>query len=379
MAASGMKLTGTAIAAYAMIAACSLAMIVAGAMSMPEQWAIVSLACGALIALGAGATVIRSAWHAAVLWTLLATSGGLLAAGIVLGNATMSAIGVLALVVVGVAAVIAALLGDLAAGRAGAAGGAAAAPTGMEDLRAILAEIHEHTMLSDSAKRVLFRDREIAMLRNAIEEDISRGDHNAAISLCDDMGQLFGYREEAEAFRARIAQSRTDQYEVQVQNAIEQLDGFLAVRDWPRAHQEAARIRRLFPESHLVHDLEQRINGAREACKRELEQQFIEAARREEIESSMDLLRQLDRYLTREEAERLAPLAQGVVMKHRKNLETHFKLAVADRMWAEAAEVGQTIMNEFPNTKMAEEVRSMIQLLRTRATQAAVAAQESAG
>jgi hypothetical protein len=376
MAHSPVKLTVAAIAGYAIIAAWSLAMIVAGAMYLPERWAMVSVACGAVIALGAAATLIRGAWHAAGLWTLLATAGGLLAAGIVLGNATMAAIAVLAIVILGALAMIVVVLLEMAAGRTLAATPAASAGDG--DLRALLAEIHEHTMLSDSAKRVLFRDREIDMLRSAIEEDIARGDHNAAISLCDDMARLFGYREEAEAFRARIAQSRTDHYENQVQAAIEQLDGYLAVRDWPRAHQEAARIRRLFPESHLVHDLDERINGAREACKRELEQRFIEAAQREEIESSMDLLRQLDRYLTREEAGRLAPLAQGVVMKHRKNLETHFKLAVADRMWAEAAEVGQTIMNEFPNTKMAEEVRSMIQVLRTRATQAAMTAQASA-
>ena len=376
MTESDKKLPVAGIAAYALVLSWSLAMIVAGAMYWPEPWAMVSLACGVAIALGVGASMIRKAWHAAVLWTLLATSGGLLGCGAVLSNATMAALAVVAIVIVGAAAVIATLLLDLTERREVAR--ASASTSGADDLKLILSEIHEHTMLSDSAKRVLFRDREIAMLRSAIEEDIARGDHNAAISLCDDMAQLFGYREEAEAFRARISQSRADQYESQVQAAIEQLDRFLAVRDWPRAHHESARIKRLFPESHLVHDLDQRINGAREACKRELEQRFIEAAQREEIESSMDLLRQLDRYLTRDEAARLAPLAQGVVMKHRKNLETHFKLAVADRMWAEAAEVGQTIMSEFPNTKMAEEVRSMIQVLRTRATQAAVAAQEGA-
>ena len=85
----------------------------------------------------------------------------------------------------------------------------------------------------------------------------------------------------------------------------------------------------------------------------------------------MSLLKQLDRYLSREEAGRLAKVAEGVVVKHRENLGAQFKLAVNDRRWGEAARVGETIMAEFPNAKMAEEVRSMIDILQTRAGQPA--------
>ena len=73
--------------------------------------------------------------------------------------------------------------------------------------------------------------------------------------------------------------------------------------------------------------------------------------------------------------ERLAEVAQGVIVRHRENLGVQFKLAVNDHRWAEAARLGDTIISEFPNTQMAAEVRSMIDVLRTRATQAALAAQ----
>jgi len=48
---------------------------------------------------------------------------------------------------------------------------------------------------------------------------------------------------------------------------------------------------------------------------------------------------------------------------------------VNDHRWAEAAQMGDRIISEYPNTKMADEVRSMIEVLRVRATQAAVLAQ----
>ena len=89
---------------------------------------------------------------------------------------------------------------------------------------------------------------------------------------------------------------------------------------------------------------------------------------------------QVEDYATRkgwtvEEAERLAEVAQGVIVRHRENLGVQCKRAVNDQRWAEAARLGDTIISEFPNTQMAAEVRSMIDVLRTRATQAALAAQ----
>jgi hypothetical protein len=239
----------------------------------------------------------------------------------------------------------------------------------------LLQQIQDNSMLSDNAKRVLFRDRELGMLRQAIEEDIARGDYNAGITLCDEMANLFGYREEAEAFRQRIQQAGQASFESKVRAAMNEFDAVLAARDWARAHREAGRIKRLYPNHHLVQDIDQRILAAREEHKRDLEAQFLEAVARDDLETSMALLKHLDRYLTREEAARLGPAAQGVVIKHRERLSNQFKQAVNDHHWSEAAQVGDLIIAEYPNTKMADEVRTMIDVLRVRASQAAVMAQ----
>ena len=233
-------------------------------------------------------------------------------------------------------------------------------------IRRLLQALHENSMLSDNAKRVLFRDRELQLLRNAIEDDIARGNHNAAITLCDEMSALFGQRQEAETFRSRIAQARTQQYELEVQAALDQFDASLEECNWAAVHQQASRIRRLYPDSHLVSGLDQRIEESRNQHKTDLEARFLEAADLDDPEAAMRLLKQLDRYLSHDEAHRLAGVAQEVIHRHRDSLGKRFREAVSGHQWSEATQLGEAIVAEFPNTQMANEVRPMIEVLRSR-------------
>ncbi len=243
----------------------------------------------------------------------------------------------------------------------------------LSDAASALEEIRGHAMLSDHARRVLFRDRELALLRGAIEDHIARGDHNAAITLCDEMASIFGQRQEAESYRSRIAQAHQHNFEIEVQAALDQFEGALADRDWGAVHQQAARIRRLYPESFQVADLDRRVEQARQEHKRELEARFLEAADLEDADAALALLKQLDRYLGREEAGRLTEVAQGVIVRHRENLGARFRRAISERRWAEALRLGEAIAAEFPNSQMAAEVRSMMEVLRVRAGQPAPA------
>ncbi len=233
-------------------------------------------------------------------------------------------------------------------------------------LRRTIEELRENSMLSDNAKRVLFRDRELEMLRCAIEDDIARGDYNAAITLCDEMSALFGQRQEAETFRSRIAQARAQQYELEVQAALDQFEASLEECNWAAVHQQASRIRRLYPDSHLVSGLDQRIEESRNQHKTDLEARFLEAADKDSPEDAMRLLKQLDRYLSHDEASRLAGVAQEVIHRHRDSLGRRFREAVSGHQWSEATQLGETIVAEFPNTQMANEVRPMIEVLRSR-------------
>jgi len=221
--------------------------------------------------------------------------------------------------------------------------------------------------LSETAKRILHRKQERELLRNAIEQDISDGDYDAAMILVQELADRFGYRVDAEEFRGRIERVRAQSRDAAVIQALTGLEELIRKRSWAEAHSEAARITRLFSDSHRVDRLRERVEESRARHKQDLERRFLLSAQRDEVEQAMALLKELDQYLTEAEAEPFREVARGVIGKARDNLGVRFKLAVQDRNWHDALDVGERIINEFPNSRMAQEVREMIDMLRDRA------------
>lgn len=237
----------------------------------------------------------------------------------------------------------------------------------MRAIRGSVDRLREYQSLSDDARRVLNRAQERVLLVKAIEEDITAEDWDAAVVLCEELAGRFGYREEAEEYRQRVEQARSATRDRNVAASIAALDGLIVQRRWDHAVNHAASIQRLYPDSTRVAGLLQRVENARERYKTDLERRFLHAAQGEGVDEAMGLLKELDAYLSEEDAEPYRELARGIIGKARENLGASFKLAVRDKRWRDAARIGERIINEFPNTRMAEEVRSLIDSLRERA------------
>ncbi|MCH2135679.1 MAG: hypothetical protein MK101_03740 [Phycisphaerales bacterium] len=233
--------------------------------------------------------------------------------------------------------------------------------------RSMLLEIRDSVMLSDTAKRVLFRDRELELLQNTIEQDIEACAYNRALVLCDDMERLLGASPEAEALRERVLVARNRQLAAQIQQESEAVVALLESGDWEEADRAAQRLQRLYPDSPALHGLEGRIATVKGRWKRDIADSFKAAASRGEIDLAMDLLRTLDRVLEPGEAEHIREAARDVVAQHRETLSTRFKLAVSDHHWADAIAIGREIIREFPNDTMAHEVQAMFPTLESRA------------
>mgnify|MGYP002526020029 FL=1 len=225
----------------------------------------------------------------------------------------------------------------------------------------------EALQLSENAKRVLFRDRELDLLRRTIQDDRASGDVHAALMLCDLMGSEFGAVEESESLRTQIQQALHNRHQTQIKEELTQLNELLAKHKWVEAYQFAAKMRRLYPETPLLHGIEQHIADARVQYRHSLEARFVEAAEKNNIEQAMELLKELDRYLTPDEAREFMETADAVITKYRDTLSTRFKMAVSDRRWTQAIEFGEAISSQFPNTTMAKEVRKLLETIHTRA------------
>lgn len=239
----------------------------------------------------------------------------------------------------------------------------------MDQLAKSVDRLVEHGSLSDEARRVLYRRHDRDLLRQAIQEDIAAEDWDAAMVLVKELAERFGYRSDAEEFRARIEQARFDTVQRKVNEAISHLDALITGRRWDQAAVEAARIGRLYPDSPRVEGLRHRVEQARMLYKTDLERRFLRSAEEDSIEDAMEMLKELDAYLTEDEAGPYREVARGVIGKARDNLGVQFKLAVQDRKWDRAASLGEQIIDQFPNSRMAEEVRGMLDSIRGRLRQ----------
>ena len=231
----------------------------------------------------------------------------------------------------------------------------------------LLEQILSRLQQSELERRVIDREHDREHLRRAILADIGRGDFEGGLALVDEMADQFGYREEAEQYRQQILDARSRKQENVLDEAIAKVDRHCLSYNWEGAHREVDRLLRLYPEVARVQQLPMRLDAARYNHKQQLEREFLAASEAGNVDTAMNLLKELDLYLSPEEAENYVEVARGVVGQARENLGVRFKMAVTDRDWIAALRVGDQIIREFPNTKMADEVRQMMDMLRERA------------
>jgi hypothetical protein len=239
--------------------------------------------------------------------------------------------------------------------------------TQAQEMIELLKTVSERMLISDMAKRIAYRENDREALRRAIREDIDRRDYDAALILVSEMGRSYGYRLEAEQFREEIEAARAAELNSRITEAVAGLDRLINQHAWERARQEAAKIQRLFPDAIQVQGLDKRIDEALDEYKKQLQQEFLDAAQQEDTERAMETMKELDKYLTREEAAPFLDTARQVVKKKRDNLGLQFKLAFSDQDWKWAIKVGEQILAEFPNAQMAKEVRDLLPNLRQKA------------
>jgi len=230
-----------------------------------------------------------------------------------------------------------------------------------------LKEINNRLLISDSAKRIAYRQRDQEALRRAIREDIDQRDFNAALVLVDEMAGTYGLVEEAEKYREEIREARSMEVEKQLETAAARLREMVDKHDFEKAYHTAKKFQRIYPEHPTANELPKRVLQAREQYKLNLEREFLKASERDDVNRAMILLKEMDKYLTPDEGEHFAETAKGVIGKARENLGVRFKLAVQDKEWMQAVRTGEQIIRDFPNTQMAQEVRDRLDLLRERA------------
>lgn len=221
--------------------------------------------------------------------------------------------------------------------------------------------------MTDAGKSLLFRDQEIEAMNERLHEHLIRQDDARAEALVNEVQQRLGYADQAERMRAELDAAREKTIDQKVDSAVERVNQLIARQDWAQAMRQTRRLMSALPDNAKVAALPQLVREARIKHKRELLQQYGEAVKSGDIDRSIELIRQLDKYLTPQEGAALQESARGVFRAKLHNLGVQFAIRVTEESWSEAIAIGEQIVNEYPNSRMAQEVRTKMETLRTLA------------
>lgn len=240
----------------------------------------------------------------------------------------------------------------------------------LDESMSLLTLISEQQLISDRAKQIAFRDRDRDAFRRAIEEDVARGDYDAALSLVDEMEREFGVKGEGERLRNELNGHRDSTVKRQLDQAVAAVDRYIESEQWQAAVTEAQRLTELYPDQVRIQLLPSEIEQKRLETKRNLLVRWQETVRSKQIDDAIHILRKLDLYLTPVEAAALEEDARMIFKEKLAMLRVDLTNAVQSHRWREAKRLSEIVMNDFPNTQMAKEVRDLLPTLEERLRQA---------
>lgn len=230
----------------------------------------------------------------------------------------------------------------------------------------LLESVAESVRISDAAKALSHRDQELHALRTAIREDLRTEKWELALNLIEEMERRFGFKDEADILREEVDTARESAIQIKLEEAIEMIDSHFQAHDWPRAESEIERLRHVLPDETKVLALMGRMTSLKEQHKRELRQAWDEAVRRSDTDHAIDILKELDQYLSSTEAKELQESARTVFKEKLLRLGVQFRFAVQEKRWNDSLSTGLELIREFPNSRMAAEVRDVLDTLRER-------------
>jgi energy-converting hydrogenase Eha subunit C len=234
----------------------------------------------------------------------------------------------------------------------------------LEGIRDGLLQINHSTRISEAAKAIAFREDDKRSLRETVFERLKQNDFDGAYEIVDEIENHSEYRLLAEELRRQVDNYRNATQDERIDQAIAQVEKLFDACQWVKASLQIESLIRANPGSEKLKALRQKLVERKEERKRILLAAWDDAVTRQETDRSLEILRELDMYLTPNEALALQEAAKDVFRTKLHNLGVQFALAVSDRHWSNALEIGQQIVRDFPNSRMSVEIREKLHVLR---------------
>jgi hypothetical protein len=232
--------------------------------------------------------------------------------------------------------------------------------------RTLLGEISHGVRLSEAAKAIVFRDQDRKSLSEAVLDKLHQSDYDATFAIIDNIAHRTGYENLAQELKHQADVYRNASQEEQINQVISYIERLCDEHQWTKATMQAQRLIKSNPNHLRVQALPDMIANRREERKRELLRAWDDAVKRGATDESIEILRELDLYLTPNEGLALQESARDVFRNKLHELGVQFSMAVTEKRWADALATGEQIMQDFPNSRMAQEIRERHDALKKR-------------
>jgi len=234
----------------------------------------------------------------------------------------------------------------------------------LEKIHTGLTQINHSTRISETAKAIAFREADRQSLREAVFEKLQMQDYNAANDIISEIAKRPEYTELAEELRSQTEQYHNATDQERLNQIIEHIEKLIIECQWSRASAQIEGLIINYPDSEKAKAMRQVLHDKKQERKRILLAAWDDAITHEETDRSLDILKELDQYLTPNEALALQEAASDVFRTKLHNMGVQFSIAVTEKRWTSALDTGQQIIKDFPNSKMSQEIRMKLDILK---------------
>jgi len=238
---------------------------------------------------------------------------------------------------------------------------------GVEKNRSVLEKIGQSTRLSERAKSIAYRDLDRQSLREVVFDKLQQQDFETTYGIIEEISNLAGYKDLAQQLRAQADRYRTATRQERINQVISHIDKLLEEQQWAKASKQIEQLIKSQPDSEKAKAAHQKLLEKKQERKRILLNAWDGAVKRQATDRSLEILRELDMYLSPNEALALQEAARDVFRNKLHNLGVQFSLAIAEKEWHKALQTAQQIMRDFPNSRMAQEIRQRRDALKQKA------------
>jgi len=236
----------------------------------------------------------------------------------------------------------------------------------LQKISAGLAEINQSTRISETAKAIAFREADKQSLREAVFEKLQKQDFGSAYDMINEIASLPEYEELAQQLQTQTDKYRNATDQERMNQTIAHIEQLLDECLWIKASASIEEFIKAYPNYDRARTMRQRLLEKKEARKRTLLAAWDDAVKRQDTDHSLEILKELDLYLTPNEGLALQEAARDVFRTKLHNLGVQFSIAVTEKRWDHAPQTGEQIIRDFPNSRMAEEISEKMTLLREK-------------